>query len=136
MTNSTNNVVFLVILSKVKNLHCMSIALWPLEDQRSEEAWQQVGFVFCAHSPSKLRRVGSADDVSKKSDDMGMKVANLDDYMELAKKSVEKLKTEGVVGLKTAARPNEPPDRKAAEEIFKKIMSSTEQKRNYCLCFE
>ena len=71
--------------------------------------------------------VGSADDVSKRADHLGMKVTNLDDYMELAKKGVEKWKSEGAVGLKMASTPNVeklPPSKKIAEEAFSKIISS------------
>ena len=77
--------------------------------------------------------VRSADDISKKADDLKMKVANLDDYMELAEKGIAKWKAEGVVGLKTASTPslqNPPPPRKSAEEIFNKIISGEESKVN------
>lgn len=72
--------------------------------------------------------VRSADDVAHKADSLGMKVANLDDYMELAKKGVMKLQDEGAVGLKMVSMPNSPPSRKAADEVFGKIMSESDPK--------
>lgn len=75
--------------------------------------------------------VRSQEDVSQKADNLGMKVTNLDDYMELAKKGVIKWKSEGAVGLKMASIHNNPPDRKAAEEVFNKIMTSTDPKANF-----
>jgi predicted TIM-barrel fold metal-dependent hydrolase len=72
--------------------------------------------------------VRSADDISRKAQDLGMKVANLDDYMELARKGIEKWKAEGIVGLKMASTPNAPPNRKAAEEVFKKTISGEQSK--------
>lgn len=74
--------------------------------------------------------VRSQEDISKRADNLGMKVTTLDDYMELAKKGVIKWKSEGVVGLKMASTPNNPPDRKAAEEVFSKIMASADPKAN------
>jgi predicted TIM-barrel fold metal-dependent hydrolase len=74
--------------------------------------------------------VGSADDISKKAQNLGMEVASLDDYMELAKKGIEKWKAEGAVGLKMASTPNAPPDRNAAEEIFSKILSGDKPDRS------
>ena len=68
----------------------------------------------------------SADDISRKANELGMKVANLDDYTELAKKGVAKWKSEGAVGLKMASRPNIQPSRKSAEEIFGKIISGAD----------
>ncbi|MFC1718359.1 amidohydrolase family protein [Candidatus Poribacteria bacterium] len=72
--------------------------------------------------------VGSADDIAQKSDALGIKVANLDDYMELAKKGVMKWQSEGAVGLKMASTPNSPPSREAAEQAFNKIISSADPK--------
>jgi len=74
--------------------------------------------------------VRSADNVAQKADALGVKVASLDDYMELAKKGVMKLKSEGAVGLKTMSTPNSPPSREAAEEAFNKIISSSESNPN------
>ena len=74
--------------------------------------------------------VGSADDISKKAQNFEMKVASLDDYMELARKGIEKWKAEGAVGLKMASTPNGPPDRNAAEEVFSKILSGDKSNRN------
>jgi len=74
--------------------------------------------------------VHSADDIAGKADALGAKVANLDDYMELAKKGVMKLQSEGAVGLKMASTPNSPPSRQAAEEVFNKIISSPDPKQN------
>jgi len=71
--------------------------------------------------------ISSAAQISRQSEDLDMKVANLDDYLELAKKGIKKWKSEGAVGLKMASVPNEPPDRKTAEERFNKIMSGSEQ---------
>jgi predicted TIM-barrel fold metal-dependent hydrolase len=59
-----------------------------------------------------------------------MKVASLDDYMELAKKGIEKWKAEGAVGLKMASTPSAPPNRNAAEEVFNKILSGDESNRS------
>jgi len=77
--------------------------------------------------------IKSADDLSKRAHDLGMKVSNLDDYMELVKKGIERWKAEGVVGLKTSSTPNlqnPPPRRKSAEEAFSKIISSADPKIN------
>jgi len=74
--------------------------------------------------------VKSAEDIAKKADSLGAKVASLDDYMEMAKKGVKKWKAEGAVGLKMASTPNSPPDRKAAEDAFNRIMSDGGQNRN------
>jgi predicted TIM-barrel fold metal-dependent hydrolase len=74
--------------------------------------------------------VGSADDISKKAQNLGMKVASLDDYMEMAKKGIGKWKSEGAVGLKMASTPNAPPNRNAAEEVFSKILSGDESSRS------
>jgi len=67
--------------------------------------------------------VSSAEEVAKKADDLQMKVSNLNDYLELAKKGVAKWKSEGAVGLKMSTRPSTSPDQKAAEEQFSKLLS-------------
>ncbi|MBD3182670.1 amidohydrolase family protein [Candidatus Poribacteria bacterium] len=67
--------------------------------------------------------IRSAEDVSKRADSMDMTVSNLDDYLELAKKGVAKLKSEGAIGLKMASIPNSPPSREAAEKVFRDIMA-------------
>jgi len=65
----------------------------------------------------------NADDVAKKADNLQMKVSSLDDYIQLAKKGVERWKSEGAVGLKMSTRVSSPADRKAAEENFSKMLS-------------
>ena len=49
------------VIAKIFLPACVSIMSF--EDQRSEEAWRQVGAAFCAQCPSELRGVGSADDI-------------------------------------------------------------------------
>jgi len=68
-------------------------------------------------------RIGNKEDVEKKAEGLGMQISNLDDYIALAKKGVEKWISEGAVGLKMSSRINAPPDRQAAEDTFKKVMS-------------
>jgi predicted TIM-barrel fold metal-dependent hydrolase len=73
----------------------------------------------------------SGDDVSKKASGMDMEVSNLEDYINLAKKGLNKWKSEGVVGLKMASTPNlenPVPSQKSAEEAFRKIMSEPNPK--------
>ncbi len=72
--------------------------------------------------------VGNADNIKKKADNLGITVKTLDDYMHLAKKGIEKWKSEGAVGLKTVSRPNIVPSREIAEEIFNKIIKGENPK--------
>jgi len=67
--------------------------------------------------------VSSAEEVTKKADDLQMQVSHLDDYLELANRGVNKWKSEGAVGLKMSTRPSTSPDQKAAEEQFSKLLS-------------
>ena len=67
--------------------------------------------------------VRSAEEVEKRAENLKVQVKDLDDYLQLARKGIERWKSEGAVGLKTRAQPNDPPDRKAAEEAFKKILN-------------
>jgi len=74
--------------------------------------------------------VWKVEDVSSRSDQLGMKVSSLEDYMQLAKKGIEKWKSEGAVGLKIAARPNIQPSQKIAEDMFKKLMAGENPRAN------
>ncbi|MEW6357473.1 MAG: amidohydrolase family protein [Planctomycetota bacterium] len=65
---------------------------------------------------------GSANAVKQKADALGMTVSSLDDYLAMAKAAIERWKTERVVGLKTRAEATGNPDRKEAEDLFKKMM--------------
>jgi len=67
--------------------------------------------------------VRSAEAISNKAHELEVKVANLDDYMELMKKGIAKWKAEGAVGLKMASTLNMPPSREAAEKAFSEIMA-------------
>lgn len=68
-------------------------------------------------------RVGKLEDVQRRAENLDMTVSELNDYIVLVRKGVEKWKEEGAVGLKMASRPNNPPDRKAAEEAFTSVMA-------------
>ena len=72
---------------------------------------------------NKYSAVRSAEAISNKAHELEIKVANLDDYMELMKKGIAKWKAEGAVGLKMASTPNMPPSREAAEKVFSEIMA-------------
>lgn len=72
--------------------------------------------------------VGNADSIKKKASDLGMTVTSLDDYLQLARKGIEKWKSEGAVGLKTISRPNIVPSREIAEDIFNKIINGENPK--------
>lgn len=62
--------------------------------------------------------VRKREDVQKRAESLDMTVSNLDDYIALVRKGVEKWKDEGAVGLKMASHPNNPPDKKSANMEF------------------
>ena len=70
--------------------------------------------------------VGSARGVREKADRLDISVSTLDDYLELTRKGLVQWRSEGAVGIKTAARPSVSPDRKEAAEIFHRVMAGLE----------
>lgn len=72
--------------------------------------------------------VKSKEEVEKRSNELGVTVKTLDDYIAWIKQRLETWKrNERVVGLKTSALPRKepPPDRRRAEESFKAVMNGS-----------
>lgn len=67
-------------------------------------------------------QVGSAAAIRQRAAGLGLKVANLDDYLEMVKAGILKWKSERVVGMKTRAEATGNPDRKTAEDLFNKLL--------------
>ncbi len=66
--------------------------------------------------------IKSLEDLKAKSEELGVDVSDLESYLVLARKGIEKWKSEGAVGLKMASRPTVDLDRKIAENVLKKIL--------------
>ena len=64
----------------------------------------------------------SADDVAKRSDEFGVSVRDLDDWLVLCKKALRRWKSEGAVGIKMVAHPNVPDDRRQAYRLFSQVL--------------
>jgi predicted TIM-barrel fold metal-dependent hydrolase len=58
---------------------------------------------------------------------LGETVKNLDDYLELTKKGLEKWKSSGAVGLKMSSLPYCAPDRSQAVSLFDKLMHNPDE---------
>lgn len=69
-----------------------------------------------------LTRVYTREDLEELGSQVGVTVANLDDWLELIRTQITKWADDGAVGVKIMSRHNEPPDRKVVEPWLKKLL--------------
>lgn len=74
----------------------------------------------------RVYQLVNREQIEKLSSEFGMPIKNVDDCVAVARRQIEKWANEGVPAIKFGLRCNRPPDRKAAEDAFKKLMDGQE----------
>ena len=75
---------------------------------------------------SSICDLHNRQEIEKAADEFGVKVASLSDYKAVVRRIIEKWVNSGCVGLKAHSRYNEPPDEKAAQGSFARMLSGEE----------